>query len=70
MPKESFYDSTTTDAANPHLVVKWWGGGPSAEPIEQDEPVTINGVAYDRSGLNRLIRTLRKARDQAYGSDE
>lgn len=26
-------------------------------------------VQLDRSGLNRLIRTLRKARDQAYGSD-
>lgn len=23
----------------------------------------------DRDGLNRLIRTLRKARDQAYGTD-
>ena len=26
-------------------------------------------VNLDRSGINRLIRTLRKARDQAFGSD-
>lgn len=26
-------------------------------------------VQLDRGGLNRLIRTLRKARDQAYGQD-
>lgn len=26
-------------------------------------------VQLDRAGLNRLIRTLRKARDAAYGSD-
>jgi hypothetical protein len=26
-------------------------------------------VQLDRSGLNRLIRSLRKARDQAYGAD-
>ncbi len=26
-------------------------------------------ATFDRAGLNRLIRTLRKARDQAYGAD-
>lgn len=26
-------------------------------------------VELDRTGINRLIRTLRKARDQAFGSD-
>ena len=32
----------------------------------------VNGwyVSLDRNGLNRMIRTLRKARDQAYGRDE
>ena len=24
---------------------------------------------FDRAGINRLIRTLRKARDEAFGSD-
>lgn len=27
-------------------------------------------VTLDRAGLNRLIRTLRRARDNAYGRDE
>lgn len=26
-------------------------------------------ATFDRQGINRLIRTLRKARDAAYGSD-
>ncbi|UXZ57075.1 hypothetical protein [Curtobacterium sp. Arg-1] len=67
MPKETFYGPTGTE---PALTITWWGGGVNSEFIEQDEPVLINGVSYDRSGLNRLIRTFRRARDQAYGSDE
>lgn len=27
-------------------------------------------ATFDRAGINRLIRTLRKARDDAYGRDE
>lgn len=27
-------------------------------------------ASLDRAGINRLIRTLRRARDSAYGSDE
>jgi hypothetical protein len=27
-------------------------------------------VTLDRSGINRLIRNLRRARDQAFGRDE
>lgn len=37
------------------------------------EPATVERGWYttlDRSSINHLIRTLRKARDQAYGADE
>lgn len=64
MPKESFYDSKTRvedDGLPPDLVITWGNEQPSVE---------VNGVAYDRSGLNRMIATLRKARNQTYGQDE
>ena len=44
----------------------------SKEPLD---PITMGGEGYgwyvllDRDGINRLIRTLRKARDQAFGAD-
>lgn len=62
MPAEKFYDSTTSDPEDAHLVVSW-GEKPSPQ-------VTINGVEYERSGLNRLIRSLTRARNQVYGADE
>lgn len=64
MPKEKFYDSSTRvegDGLSPDLTVTWG--------IDQPE-VRVNDIVYDRSGLNRLIATLRKARNQTYGQDE
>lgn len=64
MPKENFYDSSTRvegDGLPPDLVVAWG---------ESQPKVMVNGIAYDRSGLNRLIGALRKARNQTYGADE
>lgn len=67
MPKENFYDSSIRvegDGLPPDLVVAWGGWG------ESQPEVTVNGIAYDRSGLNRLIGVLRRARNQTYGADE
>lgn len=63
MPKEKFYDqhSVEGDGSLPHLVVIWGIDLPQ---------VKVNDVVYDRSGLNRLIKTLRKARNQTFGMDE
>ena len=40
--------------------------------IKTIDPESPDGlwVTLERDGLNRLIRTLRRARDQAYGVDE
>lgn len=45
--------------------------GPPEADLKAENPAS-NGwfVNLDRHGLNRLIRTLRKARDDAYGRDE
>lgn len=39
---------------------------------EGDAPQVFGGwhVTLDREGINRLIRVLRRARDQAFGRDE
>lgn len=49
----------------------------TVNPITQEplDPLTMGGDAYgwfvqlDRDEINRLIRVLRKARDQAFGAD-
>jgi hypothetical protein len=63
MPKETFWSehSVEGDDSLPYLTVSWG----------QEHPgVSLNGFSSDRSGLNRLIRVLRNARDKAYGRDE
>jgi hypothetical protein len=62
MPKEKFYGIGAVEGDEPDITVSW---GVTDEP-----QVLLNGKRYDRSGLNRLIGTLRRARDQVYGSDE
>lgn len=61
MPKETFWDAAAVDGdgvSEPVLTVAWGGA------------VFINGSGIDRSGINRLIRALRRARDATYGADE
>jgi hypothetical protein len=52
-------------------VVKMLGGG-GEEPKPLHDMATFTGLwgTFDRTGVNRLIRSLRRARDQAYGRDE
>lgn len=37
---------------------------------EDQDGMEANHLSLNRSGINAMIRTLRKARDQAYGRDE
>lgn len=63
MPSEKFYytGQVENDGRGPDLVVAWGGS-----------EVYINGqsiaTAQDVSGLNRLIRSLRRARDHVLDS--
>ena len=41
----------------------------SADGKGEPEPFDGWRVTLDRAGINRLIRSLRKARDAAYGAD-
>lgn len=45
-------------------------GGDGTPHVEEDTPFPGWWADLDRHALNRLIRTLRRARDAAYGKDE
>ena len=64
MPAEKFYcsDQVEGDGKDPDLTVTW-GEGPTPG-------VFINGIPMDdRAGLNRLINSLRRARNRVFGKD-
>ena len=62
MPKEKFYPATAVEGDDTEATVTiGWG--------QETGVVTLNGVEFDRSGINRLIRAARKARDQTYDAD-
>lgn len=71
MPKENIGPSVPS---NFHAEVIWARDKfVQVATINTGEPelAEVRGwhVDLDRAGINRLIRALRKARDQAYGAD-
>lgn len=83
MPKELLYSAESlrgdTAAVVEHIAVGWTKDRSVQIGVVQGPPVelTINGkpadpglwMDLDREGCNRLIRSVRKARDSAYGPD-
>lgn len=55
MPKEAFV-TTSLEEDVPYIDIQWGRG----------TTVIINGADVEREMINRIIKTLRKARDQAY----
>lgn len=78
MPSEKFHNSETAVEGQPNdrIEIGWsreqeYDGVYVTSVVElEDGPPIVNAIPLDRSGLNRMIRTLRKARDQVYGRDE
>ena len=82
MPKDLLYSNDTL-AGRPgvieHIAIGWDKDGTVQLGAINGPPVelTINGqpadpglwMDLDRAQINRLIRSLRRARDAAYGSD-
>lgn len=84
MPKEVIYNSETfrdNDTSVASMVELNWGRDSESVQIattvrdaSTHEPITEKVQAgwfinLNRSGINKLIRDLRKARDQAFGAD-
>ena len=70
MPAEKFYPHTAIEGQpSDHLEIRWGADNPGVHIIQEVDGI---GSAWglDRSGINRLIRSLRRARDATYGSDE
>ena len=83
MPKENIYGEGQTPDWSPRVEVGWTNDLALTIGIDREEPFRYvdpdrNGktdhtaiyLSLDRAGTNRLIRTLRKARDAAFGRDE
>lgn len=68
MPKEKFYSVAAAEGNDPTLTVAWGNG----ELWINGEPF-VTRIAdmnmLDISGLNRLIRTLRRAREHLLDQD-
>ena len=65
MPKEKFYNDEdqyphAEDSDHPDLTIQWG-----------EEVPLIKGQFYftDRSAINRMIKTLRRVRNQRFGKD-
>jgi hypothetical protein len=75
MPRETVYGPLQGDnpPCNPPVISVGWGreAGYVRIGTGKDHAAGLDGwfVDVDRAAINRLIRLLRKARDQAYGSD-
>lgn len=79
MPSEKFYPSLNGDNKAGHTLEVAWskdhgydkvyvmGVAPSTDPQKDFEVLSFD---LDREDLNRLIRSLRRARNAVYGSDE
>lgn len=81
MPKEVIHDdSARGDNSTPFAVEVKWGRDTFVQlasinlseddKLEEFEPEAGWYVDLDRAMINKLIKSLRRARDQAYGADE
>ena len=77
MPAEKFYPPTAVEGEPSDRFEIGWNrdyDGVYLTMILDDgapgQPHRASGIPMDRSAINRLIRTLRRARDQAFGRDE
>lgn len=84
MPKELIYNPHILDGVPDHEVVEHVAVGWTPDRDVQigvafaragvamdgaEEPIPSVWMDIDRAGINRLIHSLRKARDAAYGKD-
>lgn len=81
MPKEVIHDDTVYSDGNssPLAVEVSWGQNTYVQiasvnlPKKAEDPYGPESGFYtdlDRGMINKLIKVLRRARDQAYGADE
>jgi len=72
MPKESFYNEEDLNAFNMQEInaAELNDRGLHVNWGQQQPRVSVGNVDLEWPGINRLIKTLRKARDQRYGEPE
>ena len=74
MPSEKFYPQhISEDDPREFIEVAWhrdYDGVHLVHVKDTERGREASSIPVDRSGINRLIKVLRKARDQTYGADE
>lgn len=78
MPSEKFYHESDENRGPGGMFEIVWGDGDDGVEIylyayklrEDGRPKDVHSIAPDRETLNRLIRSLRRARNAKYGTDE
>lgn len=79
MPVEKFYPSAAVEGDPSEVLEVCWSKDEEGEGYENVWIIASDGnddIAWglafdlDRSGLNRLIKALRRARNAAFGGDE
>lgn len=72
MPKELIHSATLDGCADSRRVELGWNreGGFVQLATYDGKPADGLFVDLDRTGINRLIAKLRRARDQVFGRDE
>lgn len=74
MPSEKFYNKHAVEGQHPEemLEVSWGRNGAEWGPTVMATLQVgrhVSAISMDRSAVNRLIKALRKARDQTFGED-
>jgi hypothetical protein len=59
----------TKDIPGSHVTVASYDRPNDTHPLAPTRPQNVLTTPLSRSGVNRLINVLRKARDQAFGAD-
>lgn len=70
MPAEKFYPQTAVENKPSDMLELAWHRDYPGVYLTMLVSGTGSAIELDRSGLNRLIKALRKARDQTFGADE
>lgn len=78
MPSEKFYHEPDENRGPGGMFEVAWGEGQDGVEIyvysyklrEDGRPNELHSLSLDRETLNRMIRSLRRARNAKYGADE
>lgn len=70
MPRETIRYKTLDNPESDYLGVTWSSGGANVNINISRDAANLYCDPLSRAEINKLIRVLRRARDQSFGRDE